>query len=505
MIMVFTVVFLFFGALTQTVYPKREFLQLHVTNDGRLEAFINADDKYWMTEYGQFIELDKESGELVIAFGVSKLEEPTFTTLEDNSHIMITYLASGRAEWTKPENVTKHAAGYIHRNVVLWYDTLEKQMVMVYQSSSTTSNEDDSFDKHLSLVRKYSGKDIWSHSQDFMSEIDYPHIHFQFVESLNGSELIIPVHHVSETKPGETYDPDENYEMVVRVHRSLRVDDNLEVTYMENESGSGQGYYQASIVRVPSKINQIGEQLVAFLRDANGYWVQRSTSNDDGYTWSDPYQSAIPNPDQASQAIYLHSDLLMLIYNPSQAMTSSVSDAFSNCHHLAVALSTDYGMTWEFSRMIEYAYDGKFNNPVGIQDPTCDNIYLTYSVMTDEPSGCALLDECNVLSQSTKAFIKFTVITEQWVMNDFHYRYDYENCAWEIPESLALFSSTTFDNKVSSPANMKTVRILSIIVVVLLLFNMGACYWAIIRRVGYFDLEASVQVNHPKDYETTEI
>jgi len=499
MMMVCPLLFYFFGVLTQTVYPKNEFLKLHVTNDGRLEAFIDADDMWWTTEYGQFIELDKDSGELVLAFGVSKSAEPTLTTLEHNSHVMITYLPSGEADWTKPQNVTKNAKGYIHRNVVLWYDTIEKQMVMVYQSY-----EEDSFDKHLILMRRYSGENTWSQNQDFLSKIDYPNVHFQFIESLNGSELIIPVDHVSETKAGETNDPADYYASVVRVDRSLNVDDNMELTNIESESGSGRGFFQASIVRVPNTINQLGWQLVAFLRDANGYWMQRSTSNDDGYTWDDPYKSAIPNPDQASQAIYLHSDLLMLIYNPSQAMTSSESDASSNCHHLAVALSADYGMTWEFSRMIEYAYDGRFNNPVGIQDPTCDNIYLTYSVTTDETNGCELLDNCNIFSQGTKAFVKFTVITEQWVMNDFDYHYDYESCTWQIPESLSLFSTTTFDSSVSRP-NLTVVRVLSVLVVTLLLFNVAACYWSVIRKVGYLDLEKSQKVNNPDDYQTVQI
>jgi hypothetical protein len=263
---------------------------------------------------------------------------------------------------------------------------------------------------------------------------------------------------------------------------------------------------QSSIVRVPmEKVNPYDSQLVAFLRDSEGYWLYRSTSDDDGFTWTDPAMTAIPNPDQTSQAIYLHSGLLMMIYNPSQSMTSepSAGDIYSNCHHLAIGMSSDFGLTWQFSRMLEYAYDGMFNNPVGLQDPDCNNIYITYSVMTDETNGCSMLDECTVASQGTASYIKFTVISEQWVMNDFNYKYDSDNCAWKIPEDMLTFKTATFESLTSSTSELTTVIILSLAVGIISLMNVGLCYWTFGRKKGYSDLELSQQNNDPNDYETT--
>merc|ERR1712087_693630 len=109
-----------------------------------------------------------------------------------------------------------------------------------------------------------------------------------------------------------------------------------------------------------------------------------TTSTDDGYTWETPEQTPIPNPSLMSQAITLHSGKILLLYNPQESFyTSDAANRPVNSHHLVAALSEDAGLTWSYARPLEYAHDSMFLYPYGIQDPTCDNIYLTYSVQTD--------------------------------------------------------------------------------------------------------------------------
>jgi len=270
---------------------------------------------------------------------------------------------------------------------------------------------------------------------------------------------------------------------------------------------------QASIIRVPSD-DDLSHQLVAFLRDANGYWIRRSTSDDDGYSWSDPIETALPNPDQMSQAIYLHSGMTMLIYNPSQSMSTEANpgDRYANCHHLAVGLSSDYGLTWQYSRMLEYAYDGMFNYPVGMQDPSCNNIYLTYSVETDLTTGCSLLQECTGESQHSMAYIKFTILTEQWVKNDFDYSYDTsDKCMWQLSNSIRKTSVlteevqiTTFNTASTSATSsmIYTIIILCIVLGIIGIGNMVWCYFLCVKRnLKYANLEAhKISI---KEYETT--
>jgi len=521
---------LFLGIYSQTFYPAREFFKLTVGDDGRVEALINANDQKWGTVYRQFLEMNRDTGELMVAFDVSPSEFPSVLALKSESHIMMSTIGSGKTSWELSTNVTNNEQGYIHSNMVLWYDTYSKDMVMIYQSSSywqysMSADENlkhswastiglDAADQILMLTRmsteEASGQGSqWSKPVQILSVLENPHVHFQLIESLDLNdegyprELLIPIHHLSENVT------DDNYEMIARTARGLDPDADWELTRMEKVEDAGNGMLQASIIRVPSD-----GQLVAFLRDAYGYWIRRSTSDDDGHTWSDPIETSLPNPDQMSQAIYLHSGMLMLIYNPSQSMSTepSAGDRYANCHHLAVGLSSDNGLTWQYSRMLEYAYDGMFNYPVGMQDPSCDNIYLTYSVETDQTNGCSLLKECTEASQNTMAYIKFTILTELWVMNDFDYSYDTsDSCKWQLSNSIRKTTLITEDVQTTkfntgatsnSSNEVYTVIILVTVLGILGIGNVAWCYFLCLKRsLSYANLEATRE--NVKEYETT--
>lgn len=504
--------------LAQTEYPDRLFFELTVAKDGRVEALINANDRKWMTVYRNFIELNVDTQELVLAFDVAASDYPSITALKSESHIMTSKIGSGENSWALSENVTENAEGYIHSNMVLWYDKKLKEMVMIFQSSSYWYWHDtvdlwysdpdlDAYDQTLQLMRH--DENGWRGPDQILEDLDNPHVHFQIMESIKlddegfPMEVMLPVHHLSESEASE------NYEMVARTDRSLSAENQWDIRLMSATEDGGNGYLQSSIVRVPGD-NKIGSRLVAFLRDANGYWVYRSTSDDDGLNWTDPVATALPNPDQMSQAVYLHSGFLMLIYNPTQSMTTapSAGDRYSNCHHLAVGLSIDNGLTWQHSRMLEYAYDGMFNYPVALQDPTCANIYVTYSVQSNEDKGCSLLEECSDYSQDTMAYIKFTIITEKWVMNNFDYQYDTsEMCTWRLSPSLTNevgFERTMFDSESASGQDFEIVIVLAVVLSILVLGNIIWCYCLCYKRksLQYTDLE-SLSKNKVQEYETT--
>jgi len=120
----------------QTEYLDRTFFKLTLANDGRIEALINAHDPKWMTVYRQFLELNTDTGELMVAFDVATSSYPSITALKTESHIMSSVIGSGEKSWSYSENVTTNAEGYIHSNMVLWFDKMLKEMVLVYQSAS---------------------------------------------------------------------------------------------------------------------------------------------------------------------------------------------------------------------------------------------------------------------------------------------------------------------------------------------------------------------------------
>merc|ERR1719193_2946787 len=109
MIPFFPIVFL--GVFTQTEYSFRPSLDLTISNDGRIEALIDANDVNWMTVYRQFIELDSDTGELMIAFDVASSDYPLKTAMENDAHIMTTTLASGASSWSEPVNATQNEEG----------------------------------------------------------------------------------------------------------------------------------------------------------------------------------------------------------------------------------------------------------------------------------------------------------------------------------------------------------------------------------------------------------
>jgi len=495
----------------QTVYEERPFFELLVADDGRVEALISPNDPNWMTVYRQFIELNRDTGELMIVFNAAKSTYPSMSALLTESLIMGTTISSGGTTWETSYKITETEEGYSQSDMVLWYDKMKKEMVMLYQQSEGTEGQDYNADEQtLWLMRRSSYDGEWSDRVQLLSELDNVHVHFHVMESLDvdddgySRKVMVPIHHLSE------HISTSNYQMIARTDRTMDPNNVWEITRVNDTEGSGDGMYEASLIRVPAD-NKQGHQLVAFLRDARGYWIRRSVSQDDGKTWTDPIETTIPNPDQMSQAIYLHSGMVMLIYNPSQSMSTEPKkgDRYSNSHHLAVGLSSDYGLTWQYSRMIEYAYDGVFNYPVGLQDPSCNNIYLTYSVEVDETSGCSMLKECSEETQNTMNYIKFTVITETWVKNDFDYQYDTsDGCVWQLTNNLDTTSTLrqyTFDTELATSDGSITVTTLSVTFGVLVVGNMIWCYYLCVRprmQLNYAELDRKSK--EMKEYGTTQ-
>lgn len=64
-------------------------------------------------------------------------------------------------------------------------------------------------------------------------------------------------------------------------------------------------------------------QMVAFFRNRFAEQILRSTSSDDGLTWSAPVPTTLPNNNSSIQTIALKNGRIAIIYNHSNALTSS--------------------------------------------------------------------------------------------------------------------------------------------------------------------------------------
>lgn len=127
----------------------------------------------------------------------------------------------------------------------------------------------------------------------------------------------------------------------------------------------------------PSIVQKNDGSLVAFMRDngdAPGR-ILKSTSTDDGYSWSAAEKSDIINPGTSVDAIKLKDGTWVMVYN----------DIESDRYSVAVSLSDDEGQTWKWTKQLEWddTKKGSFSYPSVIQ--TKDGlIHVSYSYRIEE-------------------------------------------------------------------------------------------------------------------------
>jgi len=434
----------------------RSWFDLHVAEDGRIQAYIKGgqyfdEDDYnpYLQVFRNFIEINSHTGTLLISFGVAADD------FRADAHIMTLTIGSGAVRTGPPRESTVNRPGWFLDNMILWFDEVKWAFVMIYQEGcySCLSSEYDDWlvDYDLDALNQTLWKIVssddgatWTERQQILSGVVDPHVHFQIIPGLDvdeygyPTEVLIPIHHLDEQVA------EQNYQSVWRCNRAIDPDDgSWSVVNMSNSSDLDVlgGYIQASIVRPRG-----GKNLVAFLRDRNGWWMGRSESTDDGRSWANIESMPLPNADLMNQAIWLNTGKVMLVYNPQQSFTSvpDAGDRTDNTHILVVALSEDEGLSWAYSRTLEYAYDAMHEYPVGVKDTTCDNVFFTYSMESNEKdvSCSAITDEVAyeacVKKNLDMYFIKFTILHESWVLDDHNWGYDYEGCAFQISEELRM-------------------------------------------------------------------
>lgn len=148
----------------------------------------------------------------------------------------------------------------------------------------------------------------------------------------------------------------------------MALSDDGGATWMASEPLVGYGAIQPSVVR------RRDGTLVAYMRDAGPppKRIHRSTSSDEGMTWTRVVDTDFPNPGSSCEAVVLRDGTWALVYN----------DTERGRYSLAVSLSDDEGKTWKWTRHLERDLRGEgatsFHYPSIIQarDGT---LHVTYS------------------------------------------------------------------------------------------------------------------------------
>lgn len=97
---------------------------------------------------------------------------------------------------------------------------------------------------------------------------------------------------------------------------------------------------QPTVVRpVPNR-----QYIRAFFRDRRAEHIYSASSNDEGYSWSMPKKTVLPNNNAAIQATMLSSGNMAIVFNP---LTEGRNE-------IRIAVSKDGGNTWPFARDLEH-------------------------------------------------------------------------------------------------------------------------------------------------------
>jgi alpha-L-rhamnosidase len=132
--------------------------------------------------------------------------------------------------------------------------------------------------------------------------------------------------------------------------------------YQEFKVPSSPGIY----ILQPAVIQKEDGTLLMYLRTANKY-IYKSTSSDNGRTWSLPSPTIFPNPNSGIDLLKTRSGNLLLVYNHSSIKRTPLN----------IALSEDEGETWKSNKILEDG-PGEFSYPQIIQ--TSDNlIHIVYT------------------------------------------------------------------------------------------------------------------------------
>ena len=146
---------------------------------------------------------------------------------------------------------------------------------------------------------------------------------------------------------------------------------------------SGSNYLiQPSIVRPDPE----REGLLAFLRDKRSQYIYTTGSNNEGYSWSPPKKTILPNNDAAIQAYILSSGNMALVYNPTNGPRNPIR----------IAISKDSGITWPFYRDLEYSNG--------------ENVEYSYPSLLQSSDGYI-----HISYTYNRKTIKYVKIKEEWI------------------------------------------------------------------------------------------
>jgi len=295
----------------------------------------------------------------------------------DGVGIVSSTLPPRAVQWTKPILASSERMRSA-QNPVTFYEPSENVVRLLHTSQEAFMGQGTA---EVRIVESHDGGKSWETPKTLFTK-EGAFVKNQLLRSKNGKEWLLPMY----------YTPDGFLGHATQYSTVQRSSDGGKSWTEYVMAGTMGRCVQPTVVRLRSGI------LRAWFRSRDADFIYTSDSSDDGFTWSHPVATKLPNNNSGIQAAMLQSGTVIMVFNNYQG-----SDAR---FPLTVGLSPDEGDTWPHLRDLEPAQDS------GEQEADYDEMHGEYSY----PSVIQSRDgEIHISYTFRRESIRYARISEDWV------------------------------------------------------------------------------------------
>jgi len=256
--------------------------------------------------------------------------------------ILISRLAKGADQWTKPEVVAQES-GLAFENPVL-FEPRAGLLWLFYTSQAADAGQSNA--QVFYRTSEDNGRS-WSEAKVIFAK---PGSFDRHRIVVSGGEWLFPMY----------YSPRSDADH----YSSIQVSRDQGHNWKECVIPDSSGLVQPDLVEVSAR------RFVLFFRSRFADWVYISRS-DNGCSWSKPQPTQIPNNNSSIQLARLRDGHLVIAFNNIQATTTRGKPTDYARFPMSVALSIDDGKTWPWVRDVDIGQDvpqGKIPNTMAGSD-----------------------------------------------------------------------------------------------------------------------------------------
>jgi predicted neuraminidase len=307
--------------------------------------------------------------------------------------IVISRLAKGSNQWTKPEVVAEEAGSALENPVL--FEPSAGLLWLFYTSQAADAGQS-------------SAQVIYRTSQDNGKSWSGAKVLFAKPGSFDRQPLVVsddqwlfPMYY---TPPSDA----DHYS-------AIRISTDQGHNWKECVMPNSNGLVQPDLVEVSPR------RFLVFFRSRFADWIYTSSS-EDGCSWTTPKTTQIPNNNSSIQAARLRNRHLVIAFNNIQATTTRGKPTDYARFPLSVALSIDGGQTWPWVRDVDIGQDVPQekipNTMAGVDVSDEQKTFFQHLFDYSYPSIMQTPDGLIHMSYTfRRRTIKYATFDEDWIKN----------------------------------------------------------------------------------------